>query len=171
MPNFINELMLNEVQVLVDASPAFIIVDSSKLKSHETLKLRKDLRGVGAKMKVAKVAIIKRAILPEAAKLISGTCSIGLVAAPDMVAAAKILSDLTKDEKVSIKGGVMDGQSIDKAVVARLASLPSKQQLRGMLVNVLAAPIVGFARVIAEIGKKKGGAAEAPVEAPAAPAV
>ena len=49
----------------------------------------------------------------------------------------------------------MDGQAIDAAGIKKLASMPSKQTLRGMLVNVLAAPIVGFARVIAEIEKKR----------------
>jgi large subunit ribosomal protein L10 len=171
MPSFINELMLNEVKSLVSGSTSLIVLDSSKLNSSDSLKLRKELRGVGAKLKVAKVAIIKRSVPPAVAKLCDGKCSIGVVLATDMVAAAKVLAVLSKEDKISVKGGLMDGLSLDPAGVTRLASLPGKDTLRGMLVNLLAAPLVGFVRVIAEIEKKKNpaaAAASAP-EAAAAP--
>jgi large subunit ribosomal protein L10 len=165
MPSFINELMLTEVSGLVSSATSLIVVDSSKLNSSDSLKLRKELRGVGAKLKVAKVAIIKRAVPAAAAKFCDGKCSIGVITAPDMVAAAKVLADLSKEEKISVKGGLMDGLSLDPAGVTRLASLPGKDTLRGMLVNLLAAPLVGFVRVIAEIEKKKNPASE-PAAAP-----
>ena len=93
--------------------------------------------------------------------------TVALVAASDMIAAAKIVADLEKAQKVSLKGGLMDGQVLDPAGIKKLASMPGKQALRGMLVNVLAAPIVGFVRVIAEIEKKKNPSA-VPADAPAA---
>ena len=168
MPSFINELMLNEVKGLVSGAQSLIVVDSSKLNSSDSLKLRKELRGVGAKLKVAKVAIIKRSVPPAAAKLCEGKCSIGVILAPDMVAAAKVLADLSKEEKISVKGGLMDGLTLDPAGITRLADLPGKNALRGMLVNLLAAPLVGFVRVIAEIEKKlRPAASEAPAATPA----
>ena len=48
MPNFINKMMLTEVKTLVDASTSLIVLDPAKLNSAQTLKLRADLRGVGA---------------------------------------------------------------------------------------------------------------------------
>jgi len=155
MPSFINELSLKDLQVLVSANPSLIIVDPSKLNSGDTLKLRKSLSEAGAKMKVAKVSLIKRAVPEGAAKMVEGKSSIALVSAKDMLAAAKVLADLEKEEKLSVRGGFMDGQLLDAGQVKKLASMPSKQVLRGMLVNVLAAPLVGLARVIAEIKKKK----------------
>jgi large subunit ribosomal protein L10 len=158
MPNFINEAMLSEVKVLVDANPSFILVDPAKLTSSDTLKLRKDLRGVGARMKMAKVAIIQKVIPAPAAKMCDGgRCSIALVLASDMIGASKVIADLAKEDKISVKGGLMDGASLDVAAIKRLADLPSKQTLRGMLVNILAAPLSGLARAIAAIEKKKGG--------------
>jgi large subunit ribosomal protein L10 len=162
MPSFINELMLNEVKVLVAANPSFIVLDPAKLNSADTLKLRKDLRGVGAKMKVAKVALIRRVVPESAAKMCDSKSTIALVLATDMVAAAKVVADLAKEDKVSLKGGLMDGLSLDIAGIKRIAELPSKQTLRGMLVNILAAPLSGLARVIAAIEKKKSGGDAAP---------
>lgn len=159
MPSFINELMLKEVKALVDKTPSFIVIDPAKLNSGDTLKLRSQLRAVGAKLKVAKVAILALAVPGSAGKLFEGRTSIGLVIGADLVGAAKAVNDLAKEEKLTIKGALMDGQVMDAKGVSRLAALPSQQTLRGMLVNVLAAPLVGLARVIAEIEKKKNPAA------------
>lgn len=155
MPSFINELMLKEVKALVDKTPSFIVIDPAKLNSGDTLKLRTQLRSIGARLKVAKVAILSRAVSAEAGKLLEGRSSIGLVLGGDLVGAAKACQDLAKEDKLVIKGALMDGQVLDVKSVTRLAELPSQQTLRGMLVNVLAAPLVGLARVIAEIEKKK----------------
>lgn len=155
MPSQINELLLRDVKALVDASPSYILCDPSRLNSEEQLKVRSGLNKAGAKMKVAKLTLLRQ-VVPEAVKsCLDGKSTVALVAAADMVAAAKVLDEYTKDDKLTYKGGLMDGDALDVAGVRRLASLPDKQTLRGMFVNVLAAPLVGFARVIAEIEKKQ----------------
>lgn len=161
MPNFINEMMLAEVKALVDASPSLIVLDPAKLDSAQTLKLRADLRAAGAKLKVAKVAILERCV-PEGAKaMLNNKSTIGLVLTKDMLGAAKVVAELAKEDKIGLKGGVMDGKVVDTASIKRLAELPDQLTLRGMLVNILAAPLTGMARVIAEIHKKKAGDAPA----------
>ncbi len=168
MPNFINEMMLAEVKTLVEASSSLIVLDPAKLNSADVLKLRANLRGVGAKMKVAKVAIFER-VVPESAKaMLNSKSTIALVLTKDMLSAAKVLAGLDKEQKISLKGGIMDGKTVNVASLHRLAELPDQLTLRGMLVNVLAAPLVGMARVIAEIHKKKSGGAPAAPDAPAA---
>jgi large subunit ribosomal protein L10 len=155
MPSFINELSLKDLQGLVAANPSLIIVDPSKLNSGDTLKLRKSLSEAGAKMRVAKVSLIKRAVPESAAKMVEGKSPIALVSAKDMLAAAKVLADLEKEEKLSVRGGFMDGQLLDAGQVKKLASMPSKQVLRGMLVSLLASPMSRLARVVAAIAEKK----------------
>ncbi len=155
MPSFINELLLKDVQGLIAGSTSLILVDSSRLNSADTLKLRKNLHDAGAHMKVTKVNLLRLVVPKDAAKLLDGKTSVSLVTTKDMISAAKILADLEKEEKVRLKGGLMDGQILDPATVKKLASMPSKLALRGMLVNLLAAPLVGLARVVSEIAKKK----------------
>ena len=169
MPSHLNKLMLGEVSTAIGTSGSLILVDASRLKSNENLKLRKDLRGVGAKLKVSKVSLLRRAVPESAAKFCDDTrSSIGVVICADMVSAAKIVSDLAKEEKIAVRGGLMDGQALDPATVKRISELPSKQQLRGMLVNILAAPLTSLVRVLSEIEKKKQPPAAAPEPAPAA---
>lgn len=170
MPSFINELMLKELTGVAGKATSIILVDHSRLKSEDTIKLRSNLRKAGAQLKVSKVRLLRRSIPADAAKLIEKSKgSVGVILASDMVAAAKVVAELAKEDKVTLRGGVMDGASLDVASIKRISELPGKQQLYGMLVNVLAAPIVGFARVIAEINKKQGGTG-APAAADAAPA-
>ncbi len=176
MPSFINELMLKELTSVASNATSLILVDHSRLKSEDTIKLRTALRKAGAKLKVSKVRLLRRAIPASAAKLIEKSKgSVGVIFASDMVAAAKVVADLAKEDKVTVRGGLMDGATLDVATIKRISELPSKQQLLGMLVNVLQAPIAGFARVIAAIHTQQGGSAPAvedtPVAVEAAPAV
>jgi large subunit ribosomal protein L10 len=57
-------------------------------------------------------------------------------------AAARIVKDYAKDnEKLTIKAGLMDGQVLDaKAVANQLATLPSKDEARAMLLATFMAP-------------------------------
>jgi ribosomal protein L10 len=113
-------------------------------------------------MKVAKVSILEL-VVPEVAKsMLDHKCTIGIVLTQDMLGAAKALAELAGENKLSVKGGVMDGKPVTPADLKILAELPSLQVLRGMLVNILAAPLTGFVRAIAEIEKKKAGGASAP---------
>ncbi len=155
MPSFINELLLKDVKAVVEANPSLILIDPAKLKSNEQLKLRKDLNAIGAKMKVGKVNLLRLAVPANVQKLLEGKSQIGLIAAKDMIAAAKIVSDLAKAEKVTVKGGLMEGQVYDQAGVSKLATMPSKDTLRGMLVNILASPMSRLARVLAAVAEKK----------------
>jgi large subunit ribosomal protein L10 len=175
MPSAINAMMLAEVKVAVGKSQSLILLDASRLKSDENLKLRKDLRAIGASMKVSKVALLKRAVPENASKMCDGhRSSLGVIICADMVAAAKIVSDLAKDDKIAVRGGLMDGLALDPATIKKISELPGKKQLHGMLVNILAAPLTGLVRVLAEIEKKLQAASPAapaaPAAAPSAPA-
>lgn len=157
MPSQINELLLADVEAFVKKSPSYILCDPTRLNSEEQIKVRGGLHKAGARMKVAKLSLLRRVVPDSVKPLLDGKATVALVATEDMVGAAKVLEEYTKDDKLTFKGGLMDGEALDVKGVKRLASLPDKQTLRGMLVNILAAPLTGFARVIAEIEKKQKG--------------
>ncbi|NRA38742.1 MAG: 50S ribosomal protein L10 [Planctomycetes bacterium] len=151
MPNVINELALAEVTAVVEGSTALILIDPTGLKADESLKLRKALHQAGAQMKIAKASLVRRAIPADVAEIVSGGGSLALVGGEDIAAAAKLLKDLEKEEKVTIRGGLIEGNALDASSAQKLADLPSREQLYGMLCNVLAAPLVGTVRVLNEV--------------------
>ena len=74
----------------------------------------------------------------------------------DAVAAAKVVQDFAKrNEALVIRGGSYAGKMLDKAGVAALASIPSRDVLLSQLMGVMLAPVSGFARGLAALAKKK----------------
>jgi large subunit ribosomal protein L10 len=69
-----------------------------------------------------------------------------MVIGPDPVTAAKVLSDFAKEneERPEIKGGLLEGKVLDAALIKRLASLPSREQMLSQLAGGLQSPLAGF---------------------------
>ena len=71
----------------------------------------------------------------------------------DPVGLAKILSDFAEDHEVfEIKGGVLEGEAVGPGDIAKLATLPSLDALRGKLVGLLQAPATKLVRLLSEPG-------------------
>lgn len=67
----------------------------------------------------------------------------------DEVAPAQILAKFAKtNDAIKLVAGYSDGQALDTAAIMTLASLPSKDQLRGQLVSLMAAPLTGVLAVM-----------------------
>jgi len=121
--------------------------------------LRVRIRKEGAgdfEYRVAKNSILRRAAADQAvagiAEHFQGPTAIA-ISFGDPVGLAKILSDFAKDHEVfEIKGGVVDGEVVDSAQIAALATLPSMDELRGKIVGLLLAPATKLVRLISEPG-------------------
>ncbi len=71
----------------------------------------------------------------------------------DPVSMAKVLVKYEKDHDVfEIKGGLFEGKTLAKEEMAKLATLPSLQALRGQLAGLLLAPAGKLARLLKEPG-------------------
>lgn len=148
MPSLINELMLAEVTEVAKAAVAIIIIDSSKLNAEDAIAFRAKLRGVGAKLKCAKSGVIYRVLPAELAKVSPPSGAVGMVCCgEDIAAAAKLVNELAKEEKVKIKGGVMEGKALDAKAAKALADLPTREQANVLLVRTLQAPLTQLVRI------------------------
>jgi large subunit ribosomal protein L10 len=71
----------------------------------------------------------------------------------DPAGLAKVLVKYAEDhDAFEIKGGVLDGKSLDEAELAKLATLPTLLELRGTLAGLLQAPASKLARLLKEPG-------------------
>jgi large subunit ribosomal protein L10 len=75
--------------------------------------------------------------------LLEGPTAIAFIEADgDAVAVAKALSDTAKETKVlAVRGGIMQGKTIDSAAIEELSKLPPLDQLRGQVVSAILAPL------------------------------
>jgi large subunit ribosomal protein L10 len=71
----------------------------------------------------------------------------------DPVGLAKILVEFAKDhEAFELKAGVLEGRAVEVSEIGTLATLPSMDELRGMLVGLIQAPATKLARLVSEPG-------------------
>ena len=71
----------------------------------------------------------------------------------DPVGLAKILTDFAKDhEAFTLKAGVLEGNVVDAEAIVKIATLPSLDQLRGMLIGLIQAPATKLVRLLSEPG-------------------
>lgn len=105
--------------------------------------LRRQMRAAGARFKVAKNRLVKRAAVGTPFEGIAGLFKgpTAFAWSKDPVAAAKVVVEFSKkNDKVVVLGGALSKQSLDAAGIKVLASLPSLNELRGSIVGVLVAP-------------------------------
>ncbi len=114
--------------------------------------VRKNLRKENVKLQVVKINLLKKAlatlgISPDGLKY-NGPVALA-VSQEEETAPARILQSMVKDNpQLVLDGGIFNQELVGSDVVIRLASLPSKQQLLGQLVSVLAGPARGLVTVL-----------------------
>ena len=137
-----------ELAQQIKGAKAAVFCNFHGLPTKDIQKLRALLRKEKITYQVVKISLLKRAVrlagLDPASLNFNFPVSVS-VSAEDEVAAAKILQTFAKtNDKLKLVSGILNQELIDAAGVMSLASLPSKPELRGQLVGVLAAPLRGL---------------------------
>ncbi len=144
---------LKELSDKLKSAKSVVFTDFRGTTVKDITKFRNVLRKENVYSKVYKLTLIKKA-LAEAG--VSGqiaeykTPVILSLSEEDETAAARAIKALAKEIKtLVVLEGVVDKAVIAKAQVEALAELPSKDQLRGMLVRAINAPVSGLVNVLA----------------------
>jgi len=141
---------LERAQIMILARPHGLSVA-------EATDLRRAIRACAGEYKVAKNTLTRRAFGETAyaslLPLLEGPTAL-VFGYEDPVAVAKALVGYAKkaQEKLQIRGAVLEGSVLDTAEVGALAELASLEQLRATLLGVLQAPAQRLVRVLAEPG-------------------
>ena len=128
-----------------------LVVHNKGLTVAEMTSLRIKMREAGAKFKVTKNRLAKRAVKDTTFDNISGFLKGPTVVATskDPVAVAKGLVDFAKtNEKLVIVGGAYGEQLLDVKAIEALAKLPSLNELRARIVGMLKTPATRIACVL-----------------------
>lgn len=147
-----------EVVAEVAKAETIVVAEYRGVGVASMTKLRAKAREQGVYLRVLKNTLARRAVADTSfaglADQMVGPLVYGISADP--VAAAKVLFDFSKaDDKIIIKAGSYDGQVLDAAGVAQLASIPSREELLSKLAYVMQAPVAGMARAFAALAEKK----------------
>lgn len=155
------ELVL-KLQEKLGKAKAVVFTDYKGLNMKQLSALREQLRDQQAEFSITKNTLLKLALqstvysLPSTAEvgsrksedILNGPTAT-LFAYDDEISPIKVLVKALKDAAIGkIKMGFLGAEILDENKILTLASLPTKDELRGQVVGVLVAPLQGMVSVL-----------------------
>ncbi len=147
-----NELVA-ELAALFASAKTTVTAKYTGLSVQDMQELRKVARENGIVIKVVKNRLVRVALSQNDSYKDADTSLLTdqllyAFSAEDEVAPAQVLAKFSKTHTdLKLVSGYSDGIALDTAAVVALASLPTKDQLRGQFVGVLSAPLSQFMSV------------------------
>ena len=138
--------LVTELTDKIKGAKALYYTDFTGLNVKRMTELRRRLRKAGVEYVVIKNTLALRAVNESGLVGTRLKGPTGVVVGRDPVIAAKVLTDFAKenDSRPAVKGGMLDGVSINEAQVKKLASMPSREQMLAELGAGLQSPMVAF---------------------------
>ncbi|GJL52330.1 MAG: hypothetical protein NPIRA01_35570 [Nitrospirales bacterium] len=135
-----------------------IVAECSGMPVNQVAQLRRQLRDAQARMHVVKNTLASRAVegtpLLPVQGLFIGQLAL-VIGYDDPVLPAKVVRDFIRNEKcedrLSVKGGVLDGVALDPARLNAVADLPSRNELLSMFLSAVQGPVRGFVVALNQI--------------------
>src|SRR5215203_3004066 len=185
MPTQAKAAVIDEITERFQNSSAAVLTEYRGLTVAQLTQLRRSL-GEGSSYAVVKNTLTKRAAdsvgFTDLTPLLTGPTAIAFIEG-DPVNAAKAIRDFAKaNPALVVKGGVVEGRTVDAREVTRLADVESREILLAKLAGAMKgnltkaaglfqAPLSQMARLVAALQEKKPAEAAAPeAVAPEAPA-
>lgn len=149
---------VEEISEGIANAQTMVVAEYRGISVASMTELRANARKEGVYLRVLKNTLARRAVEGTSFAALAEHMVGPLVyaASEDAVAAAKVLHQFAKkDDKIIVKAGSYNGELLDVAQVAELASIPSRDELLSKLLFVMKAPVSGFARGLAALAEKK----------------
>lgn len=147
--------VVEEIKDKFSRAQSVIVIDYRGLTVEEVTALRNKMREAGVEYKVLKNTMMSRALhelgINDLDAILEGPSAVAF-GYDDAVAPAKILVEgAKKNNKIEIKGGLLEGKGMDMAQIKYLAELPSKEVLIAKLLGSMNAPVTNFVGVLAAV--------------------
>lgn len=142
----------------VASAASLVFANFHGLSVADTTTLRKQLRGEGTGLMVAKKTLIRRALGEAgiAGELPALEGEVAVAYGGDPIAPARGVQNFAKlhPENLRILGGVYEGKYADAALMLELAAIPGREVLLGKLANLLSSPYQRLVLALDAISKK-----------------
>jgi large subunit ribosomal protein L10 len=146
MSKFVKDLITKDLRTRLDGVEDALLVDVIGLKNDKNIALRQRLRKKNIQLLVVKNSLARRATegtrLERAFENTQGTMAL-VWGGEDIISLAKEVVKITEEkgyEKVTAKGGVMDGQPLGADQVKAVSKWPSRKEqlsiLSGQILSV-----------------------------------
>ena len=151
--------LVGELETKLKTAKVAVLAWQSGLSVIQANRLRREIREAGGETRVAKNTLTRRAVSegPASAveKWLEGQTTL-FFGYDDPVAVTKIVARWAEEqsEKLSIKGGLFEGEVVESGSVVALSKTPPMDVLRAKLLGLLQAPAGKLVRLLAEPGSQ-----------------
>ena len=143
----------------LDNAETVVFANFKGLTVGETTELRKGLRDNSVSYMFAKKTLIRKALTEKGYKgeIPELTGELAIAWGKDQIAPAKSIAEFQKkfDKRISILGGIFEGEFKGKEVMLSIAAIPSREVLLSQIAYLLKSPIQALAIAVSEVAKKK----------------
>jgi large subunit ribosomal protein L10 len=144
-----------QLQAAFREAETAVLVDYRGISVPQVTELRRQIRASGARYRVVKNSLAKRAAAGTSFEAFSqdfkGPTAV-VYTGRDPVAMAKALTTFVKTApSMTIKAAVVQGRAVPAAAVSDLASMPGKSELQAMLLSVLQGPMRQLVTVLSAV--------------------
>jgi len=151
------ELSVAQVKEAIQGAKSVVLANNNGMSVAQVTRLRRELRGAGVSLKVAKNTLIRIAAkdlgIEGLDPYLHGTTTLAFSNTDEASGAKKIREFFAKDKdpKFVVKAGILEGQVIDANGVKNLADLPSREVLLAQVLGGIQTPLVNVVGVITSL--------------------
>lgn len=160
MSKFVKDLITKDLRKRLDGVSDALLVDVIGLENNKNVALRQRLRQKKIHLLVVKNSLARRATegtaLAPAFETAEGTMAI-VWGGEDIISLAKEVVKITEEkgyDRVTAKGGVMDGQRLTGPDVKAVSKWPSRQEQLSILVGQILNPGAKLSAQMVSVGSK-----------------
>ena len=152
MPTPKKQETINLIKEKFEGAQSLIFTDFKGLSVEQISNFRIKLREQGAEYRIYKNTLTRIALdgkdyQEDIVNILEGTTAV-IIGKEDPVAPLKVLKEFEKTKKIPIKIGIIDGKAFGLDELKVLRELPGRDQLRGMLLGTIQAPIRNFVTLL-----------------------
>lgn len=147
-----------EIQAKLKKAKMTIATEFRGLTVSQMTRLRREIRQASGEYRVIKNTLVRRALkeTPYSSldNLLEGPTG-WVFGYEDPISLSKALTKFIEENaKLTIKGGLLEGEFMDQAKVKVLAQMPSRPELQARLLALMQAPVTQLLRLMQEPGTR-----------------
>lgn len=143
MSKVVKEMILQEIENRLDGDRDLLVIDSSRLDAIADNQFRIALRGKGIHVLTVKNSLVRKVLGDDDGEMkhvFSGSSTI-VWGGEDVVALSReVVKHVKELEPLELKGGAVEGQSLDVAAVEKLSKSPGRLELISIISGQLLGP-------------------------------
>src|ERR687888_237325 len=149
---------VSAVRDKLKAAKMAVVTEYRGLTVAQMTRLRREIRQAAGEYQIIKNTLVRRALndtaYGELERLLQGPNGWVFTYDDPVVLSKALVKFIEENEKLTIKGGIFEGEFMDPAKVKLLARMPNKPELQAKLLALMQAPATQLARLIQEPGAR-----------------